>query len=137
MRPHGSPEQLERRRRKAVALREQGVGPSQIARRLNTTPQTVCQWVREHHRGGDDALAAKPASGRPSKLSVRQRRGLVNCLLRDATDFGFATNLWTCPRIAELIERRYGVSYHVDAIPRLMASLGFSPSEARTPRRRA
>jgi transposase len=137
MRPHGSPAQLERRRRKAVTLRERGVGPSQIARQLNTTPQTVCQWLRWYRHGGDDALAAKPASGRPPKLSVRQRRGLVNCLLRNATDFGFATNLWTCPRIAELIQRRYGVSYHVDAIPRLMASLGFSPSEARTPRRRA
>jgi transposase len=130
MRPHGSPKQLEQRRRKAVVLRQQGVGPSEIARRLNTTPQTVCQWVREHRRGGDDALAAKPASGRPSKLSVRQRRGLAKCLLRNATDLGFATNLWTCRRIAELIEQRYAVRYHVDAIPRLMASLGFSPSEA-------
>ena len=137
MRPHGTPEQLEQRRRKAVALREQGVGPSQIARRLNTTPQSVCQWVREHRRGGDEALAAKPASGRPSKLSARQRRGLVSCLLKGATAFGFGTDLWTGPRIARLIEQRYQVSYHVDAIPRLMPSLDFSPSEARTPRRRA
>ena len=130
MRPHGSPKQLEQRRRKAVALRQQGLGPSEIARRLNTTPQTVCQWVREYRRGGDDALAAKPTPGRPSKLSLRQRRGLAKCLLRNATDLGFPTNLWTCRRIAELIERRYAVRYHVDAIPRLMASLGFSPTEA-------
>ena len=76
-------------------------------------------------------MDAKPVPGRPPKLSARQRQGLVQCLLKGAVAFGFATDLWTCPRIAQLIEQRYGVHYHVDAIPRLMASLGFSPSEAR------
>jgi len=137
MRPHGSQEQLERRRREAVRLREQGHGPSAIARRLGTTPQSVCGWVRAYRRGGDKALAAKPIPGRPSKLSARQRRGLVACLLKGAAAFGFATDLWTSPRIARLIHQRYGAQYHVDAIPRLMAGLGFSPSKARASRRRA
>jgi transposase len=47
-------------------------------------------------------------------------------LLKGAKANGFSTDLWTCSRIAELIERRYGVRYHVDHIPRLMASLGWS-----------
>lgn len=132
MRPYGSPEQLERRRRRAVTLSRQGYGPLRIAEVLKTTPQTVCQWLREYRQGGPAALAAKPASGRPPKLNRRQRRVLVNCLLKGASAFGFATDLWTCPRIGQLIEQRYRVHYHVDAIPRLMASLGFSPSEART-----
>jgi len=134
MRPHGSAKQLEQRRRKAVALRERGVGPSQIARLLNTTPQTVCQWVRKHRRGGDDALAAKPASGRPAKLSLRRRRGLVNCLLKGASVFGFGTDLWTCPRVRDLIWKRFGVGYHVDHIGRLLRTLGWSPQR---PQRRA
>jgi transposase len=137
MRPHGSQSQLERRRRQAVALKEQGLGPAAIARRLGTTPQSVCRWVRRQRQGGADALAARPIPGRPPKLTARRKRALVSCLLKGAAAFGFATDLWTCPRIAQLIEQRYGVSYHVDAIPRLMAGLGFSPSEARTSGRRA
>jgi transposase len=39
---------------------------------------------------------------------------------------GFDTDLWTCPRIVQLIRRLYRVRYHVDHIPRLMANLGFS-----------
>lgn len=136
MRPHGSPSQLERRRRQAVALKEQGLGPAAIARRLGTTPQSVCRWVRRHRQGGADALAARPIPGRPPKLTARRKRALVSCLLKGAAAFGFATDLWTCPRIAQLIAQRYGASYHVDAIPRLMAGLGFSPSEARTSGRR-
>ena len=131
MRPHGTCEQLERRRRRAVALHDEGHGPSEIARRLRTTPQSVCQWLRAYRKGGADALAARSVPGRPSKLSARQKRGLVACLVKGARAFGFATDLWTCPRIAHLIAQRYGVQYHVDAIPRLMAGLGFSPSEAR------
>ena len=47
-------------------------------------------------------------------------------LLKGAKANGFPTDLWTCPRIAQVIEARYGVHYHVDHIVRLMASLGFS-----------
>jgi transposase len=130
MRPNGTPTQLEQRRRKAVALRKQGLKQAEIARRLNTTPRSVRRWLRAHRERGPKALAAKPTPGRPSHLTVRQRRGLVACLLRGACHWGFATDLWTCPRIAQLIERRYGAHYHVAAIPRLMAGLGFSPAKA-------
>jgi putative transposase len=137
MRPNGSPSQLEQRRRKAVALREQGLTQAKIARRLNANPRSVRRWLRAHREGGPDALAAKPAPGRPSYLTRRQRRGLVRCLLRGAGHYGFGTDLWTCPRIAQLIQHRYGTHYHVDAIPRLMTGLGFSPSKAAVPGPRA
>jgi transposase len=136
MRPNGSPEQLAQRRRKAVALNREGYGPVGISRLLKTTPQSVCRWLREYRRNGVAGLDAEPVPGRPQKLNARQRRALVGCLLKGAGAFGFATDLWTCPRILQLIEQRFGVHYHVDAVPRVMAALGFSPSEARTPRGR-
>jgi transposase len=123
---------LEERRRQAVALKAQGYGPSVIARRLKTTPKSVCAWLRRYREGGDAALSARPVPGRPPKLTARQKRALTASLLKGASAFGFATDLWTCPRIAEVIRQRWGVQYHVDAVPRLMAGLGFSPSAART-----
>ena len=137
MRPYGSPQQLERRRWQAVALKGQGLGPAEIARRLKTTPQSVCQWLRRHRLRGEAGLAAKPTPGRPPKLTVAQKRGLIGCLLKGASHFGFGSDLWTCPRIAQVVTQRYGVQYHVDAIPRLMAGLGFSPSKAGKPGHRA
>lgn len=134
MRPHGTPEQLQQRRLRAVALSKQGLGPTAIARELGTTPQSVCQWLRQHRIGGDDALRARKASGRPANLNPRQRQTLMGLLLKGASAAGFATDLWTCPRIAQLVQQRFGVQYHVDAIPRVMAGLGFSPSEAQTSR---
>jgi len=134
MRPHGSSAQLERRRLQAVALKEQGVKPTQIARRLGTTLRSVERWFQAYHEVGVEALQAKPSPGRPPKLSLRQKQALVNCLLKGAKACGFVTDLWTCRRIAEVVQRRYKVKYHPCAIPRLMRSLGFSPSEAPVPR---
>jgi transposase len=59
---------------------------------------------------------------------------LEKALLKGARAAGYATDLWTCPRVAELIARRFGVRYHVDHIGRLLHSLGWSPQK---PTRRA
>jgi transposase len=133
MRPHGSASDLERRRRRAVALKEQGLDVGHIAARLGTTPRSVNRWLRAVGQRGAAGLAARPTPGRTPKLSKRRRQALSNGLLKGARAWGFATDLWTCPRIARLIQDRWGVTYHVDYIPRLMRSLGFSPSEAAWP----
>jgi transposase len=137
MRPHGSSVQLERRRQRAVALKEQGVRPTQIARQLGTTLRSVERWLRAHQEAGLEGLKAKPSPGRPPKLTPAQRQDLVQCLLQGASAHGFATDLWSCPRVAELIRCRYGVRYHVDSIPHVLRALHFSPSEAPAPRPRA
>ena len=130
MRPHGSPEQLERRRRKAVALLEEGHSPKAVARRVAATVDSVNRWRRQYERGGEAALAAKHGAGAPSKLTAKQKRGLIQRLRKGARAEGFATDMWTAPRVQQLIERRYGVHYHVDHVPKLLKELGFSPSEA-------
>ncbi len=130
MRPYGSAKQLERRRYKAVALHRQGRKIPAIAAQVNATPQAVRQWLRSYRLGGAGALAAKPVPGRPCKLSAAKRQRLQEYLLKGPQAVGFATDLWTCPRVSQLIRDRLGVSYHVDHIPRLLSGLGFSPSEA-------
>jgi hypothetical protein len=62
---------------------------------------------------------------------ISGRENLRRRLLAGAQSQGFATELWTCPRVRVLIAERYGVEYHVDHIPRLLRSLGFSPRKPR------
>jgi len=126
MRPHGSAEELERRRRRAVALLKAGHRQAEVARRVDAHPTSVKRWWEAYQKNGEGGLAPKPVPGRPSKLTARQRKRLVARLLKGAKANGFSTDLWTCPRIAKMIEQRYGVHYHVDHIVRLMRSLGFS-----------
>ncbi len=55
-------------------------------------------------------------------------------MIQGAQAAGYPTDLWTCPRVAEQIERRFGVRYHVDHVGRLLHELGWSPQK---PARRA
>jgi transposase len=134
MRTHGSGEQLERRRLEAIGLLDQGWAPQEVANRLGVSRRSVDRWRQAVREGGKEAIAAVPHPGRSCFLSRRQQDDLVERLIAGAQSQGFDTDLWTCPRVKALIERKYGVAYHVDHIPRLLRALGFTPQK---PQRRA
>jgi transposase len=129
MRPTGSPKALEQRRVRAISLLGEGWTPVEVARRLGVDRRSVRRWRASHDQSGDEGLQAKPASGRPPKLSTTDRTRLERDLLKGAKAFGFATDLWTCPRVVQLIRRRYRVRYHVDHVCRLLRSMDWSPQK--------
>lgn len=134
MRPTGSPEELERRRLRALVLLKEGLLPVEVARRVGVDRRSVRRWKAAARRRGKAGVRARAAPGRPSKLVPEHKRRLEALLLGGAQSAGFHTDLWTCPRVAELIERRFGVRYHVDSIGRLLHELDWSPQK---PARRA
>ena len=135
MRLPGSAKVLEARRRKALALvEEQGLSFNAAARKLGCAASSVMRWVQAFRRHGPEGLKVRQAPGRPRRLSVRQRALLLQQLLKGALAHGYPTNLWTTQRIAELIERRYGVRYHRDHIGRLLTQCEWS---CQKPERRA
>src|SRR5512139_1640861 len=100
MRPYGSPAELEARRRWAVALLDRGLGVREVARQIGCSPASVSRWQAEVRSRGPDGLRAKPAPGRPPRITPRQRAKLLKLLLKGATAHGFSTDLWTLPRVA-------------------------------------
>ena len=70
MRPHGSPEELERRRKRAIKLFEDGYAPVEVAQMVGVGRRSVRRWKAAHRRQGEEGIRARPASGRPSKLTV-------------------------------------------------------------------
>jgi transposase len=134
MRPNGSAVVLENRRREAIRLLNQGRPPGEVAVLVSCHPKSVSRWKKLQKEGGLAALRARPHTGRPAALSQTQKKDLTRRLLKGALKNGFATDLWTCPRIVELIRRHYGVSYHHDHVGRLMGLMGFT---CQKPRRRA
>jgi transposase len=134
MRPSGSPEELERRRRRAIALLQQGMAPVEVARIVGVDRRSVRRWRVNYDRDGPAGVGAQPVPGRPSKLDQRRRTQLERVLLRGAEAAGFSTPLWTCPRVAEVVRREFGIRYHVDHIGRVLRKMGWSPQK---PERRA
>lgn len=134
MRPHGSPEELERRRRRSVDLLKAGASITAVARRLGCSHSSVILWRDAVRRRGLTALKARPAPGRPPKLTARQRAKLPRLLLRGATAWGFDTELWTTRRIALVIQRAFGVHLHRAHVGRVLGELDWS---CQKPERRA
>ena len=134
MRPHGSPGELERRRRRAIDLLKAGASITDVARRLGCSHSSVILWRDAVRRRGLTALQAKPAPGRPPKLTARQRAKLPRLLLRGASAWGFETDLWTTRRIAMVIHREFGVSLHRAHVGRVLTALNWS---CQKPERRA
>lgn len=134
MRPKGSASELERRRQRAIALLDRGHAPVDVARMLDVDRRSVRRWKAAHRKRGAKGIEARPTPGRPPKLDRGKRRRLERLLLKGAQAAGYESDLWTCPRIAELIAEEFGVRYHPDHIGRLLRSLGWSPQR---PQRRA
>lgn len=134
MRPQGTPKELERRRERAVALLRQGMRPAEVARHVGVDRVSVYRWQKVLKEEGRRGLRAKPAPGRPRKLSGDQRKKLETLLEKGAAASGFDTDLWTCPRVAEVIRERFQVDYHPDHVGRLLHGMGWTPQK---PTRRA
>jgi transposase len=134
MRPLGTPRQLEKRRRRAVQMLESGQTLSAVAHRIGAAVSSVFRWWQAYRRKGTRGLDAKPTPGRPPRLSTPQKRQLVKLLTRGALHSGYRTDLWTLPRVSELIHQQFGVRYHPAHVWKVLTALGWS---CQKPERRA
>jgi transposase len=126
MRPHGTPAALEARRRRAIALLERGFKVREVARKIGCSPTSVSRWKAEVHSGAPEALRPKPTPGRPSRLSNKQRTRLLTLLLKGARAHGYSTDLWTLPRVAEVIAKTFDVHYHPSHVWKILHGEGWS-----------
>ena len=115
------------RRRRALALKRRGWAQAAIAEALGVTPGAVSQWLAAARRGGPQALRARPATGRPPKLAPERLSRLPDLLWEGPEDHGFRGEVWTCARVAKVIEREFGVRYHKDHVGRLLKGVGWTP----------
>jgi transposase len=115
-------EQQEQTRLRGVAMLREGFSPTEISQRLGVARLTVYRW-KSRGRGKGATIRH---SGRKPLITLRQRRQLEKILERGAVAAGFATEVWTGRRIAQVLWQRFGVQYHFKAIPLLLRSWGWS-----------
>jgi transposase len=124
----------EGRRLRAWELKQEGWPQQRIADALGVSKGAVSQWMKRGREGGVQALKRQPAPGAPPRLSEEQRAEVPKLLERGAQAHGFRGDVWTCERVAEVIRREFGVSYHPAHVSRLLKALRQSLQK---PQRRA
>jgi len=115
------------RRLRAVDLKEQGWSQREIAEVLDVTEETVSRWLARARAGGADVLRARPTPGRPPRLSSQQKRLIPEFLSHGSEAYGFRGQVWTCARVAAVIQEEFGVRYHKAHVGRLLQGLRWTP----------
>jgi transposase len=116
---------MEQRRREGMRLLGQGVAQAEVARRCGVSRPTAMRWEQQRKSVRSAAWKRRPLGRRP-KLHPNQRPPLEKALLQGAQAHGFLNDLWTLPRVAELIHRQSGVRLHPGHVWRVLGRMGWS-----------
>src|SRR5947209_6850741 len=115
------------RRLQALHLKQQGWYQRDIADALGVSEVSVSRWLACARDGGPEALRARSAPGHPPKLTPDQKRRIPEFLWHGAAAYGFRGEVWTCARIARVIEEEFGIRYHKGHVSRLLQELHWTP----------
>ena len=116
----------EQLRLQAATMFARGKRQCDVVRELGVAKSTASKWHARWREGGREALRARRAPGRPRRLSDAEVGQLETALLAGPQRHGYATELWTLPRITELIATRFGVRYNPSHVWKLLHRMGWS-----------
>jgi transposase len=139
MRPEGTPAELQRRRSLAVQRLVEGYSVEEVADFLNVAPRSVWRWLAAFRRQGTAGLTNRsgPGPGRPAKLTTTQEKIVLRWLSDSPIEHGFPTDLWSAPRLAQLIEQEFDVPFHPNYLSTWLRQRGYTPQKPRcVPRER-
>jgi transposase len=134
MRRQGSQSELESKRMLAAEMFDQDLQPKQIAVILKSDDQSVRRWRRIYRVLGREGLRSSRHPGPKPRLDQEQRRQLAQLLVQTPAQCGFDKYLWTTELIAQLIQQKFGVSFHHDHVGVILHEMGFTHQK---PARRA
>jgi transposase len=117
---------LEARRMDAARLFARKVSQNEVARQVGVSVAAAHRWFHAWQAQGRRGLKAAGRAGRKPRLDRAALTTIERALLQGAPAHGFATDLWTLPRVATLIERLTGVRFHPGHVWYLLRALHWS-----------
>lgn len=124
-----TPDWQQVRRYRALELKHDGWTREEIADALSVSERSVSKWMKTVREQGEVGLLARPHTGATPKLSKQQLALLPGFLAQGAPAYGFRDEVWTCVRIARVIEWEFGVSYHKAHVSRLLKEVDWTPQK--------
>lgn len=117
---------LEGYRFAAVTLHKRDVPVITIAESFGVTTEAVYVWLKRARTKGISSLRSSKALGPEPAMNREHFSELLKAIRRPASKHGYATDLWSGPRLRHFIRREFNVDYHRKHMPRLLRRLGLN-----------
>jgi transposase len=108
-------------------LTQLGWGVRRIALALAASPTAVSRWLSTARHDGPDALRSRPRPGTTPKLSADRKGLIADFLWHGPEAYGFRGEVWTCPRVGQVLHEEFGVRYSRSQVGRILKALGWTP----------
>lgn len=116
-----------------IRLYEEGRSQQSIAQLTQCSQSWVSKVLDRHRTSGATGIKVKgKAPGNSPRLSKAHLEALKTLLVEGALKHGFETDNWSRERIAQLIKNKFGVSFHVSHISKLVRQIGFTLQKPKT-----
>jgi transposase len=110
-------------RKTAVKRVPEGETLSSVMKSYGLCRTTIYRWLRALKSGGEEALSACSATGRPPALSEDQKSQVRRWICgKDPRQYGFDFGLWTRRMVVDLVAKKFNQKLSVIAVGRLLAS---------------
>ncbi|WP_245532759.1 winged helix-turn-helix domain-containing protein [Deinococcus proteolyticus] len=119
-------QQEERRLAAQPLLNDPDWSTRDLARHFGVAEVTIRAWRARIRHGGEEALRASRATGRPEFLTPDQQKEIQDILESDPRLHGFETSGWTVPKVRQVIGLKYGVWIDRAHLSRKLRRWGFS-----------
>ena len=113
-------------RKRAIELREEGKTQQEISSALGVSQAAVSGWIKSYKKEGALSFDYSKVGGSVRRISEKDQKALVRLLEEGAVSSGYDGEIWTRPRVKNLIEREFGIVYGLTAIGDLLRDLGFT-----------
>ena len=117
---------MEARRLEAARLFARGESQAAVAKALGVTRVSAHHWFHAWQAQGRRGLKGAGRLGRKPRLEPAQLTAVERALRAGPRAHGFSTELWTLPRVADVIAQVTGVRHHPGHVWRVLRGLGWS-----------
>ena len=93
---------------------------------LEVSLASVQRWRKKVNEEGLHALARHAGTGRTPKLTPEQFEELKTLLSQGAIAAGYLTDRWTSRVVADLIHKKWNITYSRSQVRKILNDLGFS-----------
>jgi transposase len=99
--------------------------PEEVAEMQAVSKPTIYGWYHRWQRGGVEALANRPKSGRPLKADDAYSLALVEVIEKEPSEVGYDFTIWTVARLSAHLEKVTGIALSESRLRALIKRKGY------------